>query len=67
MRREAKTCECGWLLDFEGECSSCRVRKAAKLPAIAKCGSCKNWKNLMRCENFGPNSVCREWKAMEAA
>jgi hypothetical protein len=57
-----KRCECGWSFDAFGECSSCRVRKLNKLPAHAKCESCRNWKALMRCVNFGPNSVCAVWK-----
>lgn len=57
-----KVCDCGWALDPWGECGSCRVRKLAKLPKLAKCETCKDWRVNMRCEHFGPNSVCRVWK-----
>jgi hypothetical protein len=60
-------CACGWPLDAFGECSACHVRKLGKLPAIAKCETCKNWRSLMRCQNFGPNSVCRVWQRKEEA
>jgi hypothetical protein len=54
-------CSCGWPLDYEGECSACRVRKIDKLPAHARCETCVRWRVTMRCLNFGPHAVCRSW------
>lgn len=55
--------DCGWPLHDDG-CSACRVRKQNKLPAAARCETCKYWTG-MRCCLMGKHGICTEWKEGE--
>lgn len=52
---------CDYPLAFDGHCSSCFVRKSHRLPADARCRTCKQWTKL-RCCRMGPNAVCASWR-----